>query len=81
MSDSLPEEGPDPERELEALRERIRRLDVELVERAAERIALARKVGEAKRRRGQATVDYAQERVVLERARTAASRPPTCSPA
>jgi chorismate mutase/prephenate dehydrogenase len=73
MTDPVTEEGgPDPERELEALRERIRRLDVELVERAAERIALARKVGEAKRRRGQATVDYGQERIVLERARTAA---------
>jgi chorismate mutase/prephenate dehydrogenase len=73
MTDPVTEEGGlDPERELEALRERIRRLDVELVERAAERIALARKVGEAKRRRGQATVDYGQERIVLERARTAA---------
>ena len=58
--------------DLEDLRERIRRLDLELVERAAERISLARKVGEVKRRHGQATVDYAQERVVLERARAAA---------
>jgi chorismate mutase / prephenate dehydrogenase len=58
--------------ELDELRERIRRLDAELVERAAERIDLARRVGEVKRRQNQPTVDYAQERVVLERARSAA---------
>ena len=62
----------EPDRELEGLRESIRRLDLELVERAAERTALARRVGEAKRRGRQPTVDYAQERVVLERARAAA---------
>ncbi|MEO6462082.1 MAG: chorismate mutase, partial [Candidatus Eisenbacteria bacterium] len=64
--------GGAAEGELDALRERIRRIDLELVERAAERIALARQVGEAKRRRSQPTVDYGQERVVLERARGAA---------
>jgi chorismate mutase/prephenate dehydrogenase len=58
--------------ELDALRERIRAIDLELVERAAERLELARRVGEVKRRRAQPTVDYAQERIVLERARTAA---------
>src|SRR5262245_9703517 len=62
----------DPDPELEELRERIRTLDRELVERAAERIDLARRVGEVKRRRRQPIVDYAQERIVLERARTAA---------
>ena len=73
MGDRDPDDiDPAPERELEALRERIRRLDLELVERAAERIELARRVGEAKRKRNQPTVDYAQERVVLERARAAA---------
>jgi chorismate mutase/prephenate dehydrogenase len=57
--------------ELDRLRERIGKLDLELVERAAERIELARRVGEVKRRKSQPTVDYAQERVVLERARAA----------
>lgn len=61
-----------PDDELDVLRERIRRLDSELVERAAERIDLARQVGEVKRRQQQPTVDYAQERIVLERARAAA---------
>jgi chorismate mutase/prephenate dehydrogenase len=58
--------------ELEALRERIRALDLELVGKAAERLALARKVGEIKRRAGLPVVDYAQERVVLERVAGAA---------
>jgi len=58
---------------LDSLRERIRRLDLDLVARAAERVALARQVGEIKRARRLATVDYAQERTVMERARTAAA--------
>lgn len=58
--------------DLDALRERIRAIDLELVERAAERLDLARQVGEVKRRRDQPTVDFAQERIVLERARAAA---------
>jgi chorismate mutase/prephenate dehydrogenase len=57
---------------LDALRERIRQLDAELMDRAAERMDLARKVGETKREHGISTVDYAQERVVLDRARAAA---------
>jgi len=57
---------------LDDLRDRIRRLDRELVSLAAERVDLARQVGEIKRRQGLSTVDYAQERVVLERARAAA---------
>ena len=64
MSESL--EG------LEHLRERMRRLDLELIANAAERIDLARRIGEAKRRQHLPTVDYAQERAVLERARAAA---------
>jgi chorismate mutase / prephenate dehydrogenase len=50
----------------------MRRLDLELVANAAERIELARQIGEAKRRQQLPTVDYAQERAVLERARSAA---------
>jgi len=57
------------EQNLEDLRERIRQIDLELVGRAAERVKLVRQVGEIKHRLNLSTVDYAQERVVLERAR------------
>lgn len=57
------------ERNLDHLRERIRQLDLELLTHAAERLQLAREIGELKREQGLATVDFAQERVVLERAR------------
>jgi chorismate mutase len=57
---------------LEALRDRIRQLDQDLIALAADRVAVARQIGEAKRRDDRPLVDYAQERVVLERARTAA---------
>src|SRR2546426_9107661 len=60
------------ERSLEKLRERIRRLDQELLARAAERVELARQVGDLKRRESLPTVDYAQEVVVLRRAREVA---------
>ena len=60
------------EQTLEDLREQIRRIDLELVARAAERVDLARQVGELKRRQRLSTADYAQERTVLERAREAA---------
>lgn len=56
----------------EALRARIRDLDRELIAKAAERVAVARELGAAKRRAEQPIVDYAQERLVLERARAAA---------
>ena len=57
------------ERDLESLRERIRQLDLDLVARAAERVRVAREVGDLKRRERLPTVDFAQERVVLERTR------------
>ncbi len=60
------------EQNLDELRERIRQLDLELVALAAERMELSRQVGESKRRQGLSTVDYAQERVVLDRARASA---------
>ena len=60
------------EQNLESLRERIRQVDLALVARAAERVELVRQVGELKRRLNLPTVDYGQERVVLERARAAA---------
>ena len=58
---------------LEGLRERIGRLDREIVAKAAERIALAREAGELKRQAQRPIVDYAQERSVLDRARSAAA--------
>ncbi len=57
------------EQDFDSLRERIRQLDLELLDRVAERVQLARQVGELKRRQKLSTVDFAQERVVLERAR------------
>ena len=57
---------------LEALRGRIRELDRELVQLAAERVAVARQVGDAKRHAHLPIVDYGQERVVLDRARETA---------
>lgn len=61
------------EETLEGLREQIRLLDQELVGLAARRVALGKRVGEIKRLQGISTVDYAQERAVLERARSAAA--------
>ena len=60
------------EPDLDNLRERIRQLDRELLARAAERVELARQAGAIKRQRKLPTVDYAQERIVLERAREGA---------
>jgi len=67
--DSIPS-GEQADQNLDSLRERISQIDLELVARAAERVELARQVGELKRRQKLPTVDYAQERVVMERART-----------
>jgi len=54
------------------LRRRLGEIDAELLALAAERIRIGRAVGEAKLQDGLPTVDYAQERVVLDRARAAA---------
>jgi chorismate mutase / prephenate dehydrogenase len=62
------------ETRLESIRDRIRALDEELVKLAGERVELARAAGEIKREEKRTTVDYAHERVVLERARAAAGR-------
>lgn len=61
------------EQDLNGLRERIRKLDLELLARAAERVDLARQLGQLKRRQNLPTVDYAQERIVLDRARVVAT--------
>jgi chorismate mutase/prephenate dehydrogenase len=63
---------PDPT--LDALRDRIRQLDEEILARAAERLRLARDVGARKREQALSTVDYSQERAVLDRARDTAER-------
>jgi chorismate mutase/prephenate dehydrogenase len=62
------------EESLESLREQIRLLDLEFVALAAQRVVLAKRVGELKRRQGISTVDYSQERAVLDRARSAAEQ-------
>ena len=61
------------EENLDDVRKRIREIDRQILGLAAERQGLAREVGEIKRRVGIATVDYAQERAVLERARATAA--------
>lgn len=61
-----------PEPTLDSLRERIRQLDLELVARVAERVDLARQIGDIKRRQKLSTADYAQEKTVIERGRSAA---------
>lgn len=61
------------EQDFDGLRERIRQLDLELLTRVAERVRLARRVGELKRRENLPTVDFAQEKAVLERARAVAA--------
>jgi chorismate mutase/prephenate dehydrogenase len=60
------------EQTLEVLRDRIRSLDQEFLRLAAERLELTRQAGELKRRQNLPTVDYGQERVVLDRARAVA---------
>lgn len=57
------------EQDFDGLRDRIRQLDQELLARVAERVQLARQVGELKRGQNRSTVDFAQESVVLQRAR------------
>jgi len=58
---------------LAELRDQIGQLDRDIVDLAARRVALAREAGELKREMRRSIVDYAQERVVLDRAREAAS--------
>jgi chorismate mutase/prephenate dehydrogenase len=58
--------------ELDEVRRRIRQLDEELIGLAAERVRLARRVGELKRASGRPLIDYTQERRVLDRAAHAA---------
>jgi chorismate mutase/prephenate dehydrogenase len=62
------------ERNLDSLREGIGLLDLEILARVAERVNLARQVGELKRQQKLTTVDYAQEKVVMERARAVAEQ-------
>lgn len=64
--------GEKNEPNLDSLRDRIRELDLELVARAAERVEVARRIGQLKRHQKLSTIEYAQERIVLERARSAA---------
>jgi chorismate mutase/prephenate dehydrogenase len=54
------------------LRRRLEAIDADLLALAGERVRIGRAIGAAKRAAGLPTVDYAQERAVLERARRAA---------
>lgn len=64
---------PGGDASLDALRDRIRQLDEEILARAAERLQLAREIGARKREAALPTTDYSQERAVLERARRSAA--------
>lgn len=57
-----------PDSPLAPLRDRIREIDRELITLAAERVRIARRIGAAKRAEGLPTVDYAQERRVIDAA-------------
>ncbi len=57
---------------LDDLREELARIDRELLELVARRQEVSARVGDRKRDTGQATRDYRQEKVVIERARAAA---------
>jgi chorismate mutase/prephenate dehydrogenase len=59
---------------LDKARERIRELDNVILESAAERVSLAREVAAIKAARDLPTVDFRQERLVLERGRETAER-------
>ncbi|MEM7050702.1 MAG: prephenate dehydrogenase/arogenate dehydrogenase family protein [Acidobacteriota bacterium] len=56
------------EPDLKDVRRRIEEIDRQLVGLAAERVQLARRVAEIKRAAGRATIDFGQEKRVLERA-------------
>jgi chorismate mutase len=70
-SDPAPEPTPAQAR-LAELRERIRQIDRELIGLIAERVALAREVGAAKRELGIPTLDPAREAAVVRNAGEAA---------
>lgn len=62
-------ETTDPvEQEIRALRARIEELDSEILRQVAERVSLARQIGELKRRLGTATMDPKREAAVIRRA-------------
>ncbi|HJQ20503.1 MAG TPA: chorismate mutase [Gemmatimonadaceae bacterium] len=58
--------------ELGKLREQIEAVDHQLIQLIAERVALARQVGVAKRATGMATLDHVREAAVVRRAVTIA---------
>jgi chorismate mutase len=73
---TMDERSTDPADALAVLRESIGRVDAELVALVAERVRLARAIGEAKRALGLPTIDPSREAAVVrhagERAREAA---------
>ena len=61
------------EEEMAGLRKEINRLNGEILDRLAERVAVAREIAGVKRRHGKPIVDAARERVVLDQARAQAA--------
>ncbi len=57
---------------IEELRERLKDIDREILRKVAQRQELAAQIGGLKQSRGQSTRDFAQEKEVVERARTGA---------
>ena len=62
------------EAEIGELREEINRLNVEIVERLAQRVEVAQKIGDVKRRHGKPVVDRSREAMVYEQIRDLATR-------
>ncbi|MGH9459472.1 MAG: chorismate mutase [Thermoanaerobaculia bacterium] len=65
---SAPVRVENPKVELERARSQIERIDRELIALIAERVALARRVGAAKRAAGMPTLDPPREAAVVRRA-------------
>jgi chorismate mutase / prephenate dehydrogenase len=68
MTSVPPSSHDDPPARLESLRQRIRRLDAAVLALVAERMSLARDIGEAKQQAGIPLRDFAVEKQVLSRA-------------
>jgi chorismate mutase len=57
------------EEEIEALRKEINRLNIEIVQKLSERVDVARKIGEVKKRHGRPIVDRKREAKVYQQVR------------
>ena len=57
------------EREIEALRKEINRLNMEIVEKLAERVEAAKQIGDVKKKHGKPVVDKSREAKVYQQIR------------